>query len=892
MLALILLIGSMYYNYRAPSENKIDPRCYAQDYVRVWVYFTDKGIKTDQIEQALSITARKIEQNSMQRRRLRSGIVDFADIPVRETYIETIQEMGGILLHRSKWLNAASFVIHKDDLEKISQLDFVYRITCVARGNKSMERTEILQDNGADYTSRQLRMFNIDSLHNIGVYGTNIKIGFLDTGLRRYHVALESIKVIAEYDFLGGDQILFNNNAVTYKRGLYTALLFHNNSNRLELFLIGDTNYVYMPSRDILYTYSLDNGYTWSELRKLTFNLNNNWISEMDICGDDTTFVFYHNRFGLNYFAMDTSIITGPFLLPGGNYSNPKAVQYGDTVYFFYRNKTNIFMRKITINNHTEQALAVLNPANIKLSSVFAGVSKIGIFYSRIFEDSLFFAISSIPVDTFLVKFTGFRARDPAVTCSNDTIFALIKDVSNPPFIRICFIRSDDFGTTFNNPVYLSDFLNTAGKTSICRSGDLITVTWESNGRIYKSVSYDNGAHFSTTDSLSQEFVFLPTLGVVNSQPELFYCQRGDNNTDGYSSGDPDFSHPRHGTEMLGLVGGYAVNSYIGVAPGAQFIVAKTENPDSLYEFPSEEDTYIAGLEWAESKGADIISSSLGYTDWYNWPYDYDGRTSPASIAAYEATRRGVIVVTAAGNVAIPQLVIPGDAIDVLTVGGIDSTFNLWQYSGRGPTYDGRLKPEIVCLSAAPIVINPDEKNSYLYSFGTSGATAMAAGICALLLEGHPRWNVDSVRTALFRTASFADSPSDSMGYGWPDAARAFYYTEPEIKPGKGCRLLAPFPNPFTTSINGNIYLPFMLNTKTYVELRIFSITGKLVKKFESRKLLSPGKYYDTDPSSPNAAFFWDGKDDKGNYVGSGIYFCFLNTFGAGNDVAKFAIVR
>jgi hypothetical protein len=402
-----------------------------------------------------------------------------------------------------------------------------------------------------------------------------------------------------------------------------------------------------------------------------------------------------------------------------------------------------------------------------------------GLFYYQFPDDSLFFAKATIPIDTFDLKFTGFVGKDPAVVCSGDTIFAVFKDASNLPFFRLAFFRSDDFGNNFNPPIYLSENLTSAGKISLCRQGNTITAKWESNGKIYQRVSFDNGAGFGPLDSLNKEFVYLPTLDTISTEEKTFYCQRGDENTDGYYSTDPNYFHPRHGTEMLGLVGGYATNNYVGVAPGAQFIVAKTENPDSLYEFPVEEDTYIAGLEWAESRGADIVSSSLGYTNWYNWPYDYDGKTSPASIAVYEATKRGVIVVTAAGNVAIPQIVIPGDAIDAITVGGIDTTFQRWQYSGRGPTYDGRLKPEIVCLSAAPVVVNPEEKNTYLYSFGTSGATALAAGICALLLEGHPRWNVDSIRNALFKTASFANSPSDSMGYGWPDVIKAFYYTQP-----------------------------------------------------------------------------------------------------------------
>ncbi|MGQ9817829.1 MAG: S8 family serine peptidase [bacterium] len=888
----ILIIVSSLYNYRVPLANKIDPRCFEKEYVRAWIFFTDKGVRTEQINQVLTFTKQSLNKNVLIRRNLRNGVIDYGDIPIYEDYITTIENLGGILLHRSRWLNGASFIINRDILEKIGQLDFVYKIASVA-GYKNIEETEIaLQDTEGFYTKQQLSMFNIDSLHKLGVFGSNIKIGFLDTGLRRTHVAVESVKVIAEYDFLSGDQLYLNNIPITSKYGIYSEILYHKQFSRDNLFLIGDTSYVYMPARDILWIYSLDNGNTWSIPKKLTNNANNNWVTELSVCGQDSIFIFYRNRSGLNFFVLqDTTIIAGPYLIAGG-YENPRAVQYNDTIYLFYRDRNNIYLRKGNISGFPNQLLIVSESANLKLSSVFTGVSKIGIFYYQFPDDSIFFLWSTLPADTFFNKYTGLMGKDPAVICAGDTIFAIYKDTSNPPFFRVAFCRSEDFGSNFTTPKYLSDDLLSIGKLSINRQGNTIAVVWEANGKIYKRQSYDNGVNFTPADTMNKEFVYLPTLGLIGSEINCIYCQRGDNNTDGYMTNDPDYFHPRHGTEMLGLVGGYAPKNYIGIAPGAQFIVAKTENPDSLYEFPVEEDTYIAGLEWAESQGADIISSSLGYTDWYNWPYDYDGKTSPASIAVYEAIKRGVIVVTAAGNVAMPQLVIPGDAIDAITVGGIDSTFTRWHYSGRGPTYDGRIKPEIVSLSAAPVVVDPDEKNAYLYSFGTSGATAMVSGICALLLEGHTRWNVDSIRTALFKTASLASTPSDSMGYGWPDAVKAFYYTQPDIKPVNKCSFLAPYPNPFTIGTQTNIYLPFVLDTKTYVDFRIYSISGKLIKKIETNRLYAPGRYTDTNPLSPNAALIWDGKDEAGNYVGSGIYYCYMNTYGAGSDFTKFAVVR
>jgi hypothetical protein len=251
-----------------------------------------------------------------------------------------------------------------------------------------------------------------------------------------------------------------------------------------------------------------------------------------------------------------------------------------------------------------------------------------------------------------------------------------------------------------------------------------------------------------------------------------------------------------------------------------------------------------------------------------------------------------MIVVTAAGNTWENSLYMPGDAIDVITVGGIDSLFNKWEGSGYGPTFDGRIKPEIMCLSDAPIVVDPDEEDEYLYSIGTSGATAMIAGICALLLEAHPNWSVDSVREALFNTASYAISPTDSMGYGWPDVVAAIHYAPILVDTTGGSSWLTPYPNPFILSQHESICLPFRLDRKSIVNLKIYSLSGKLIKEEERNILLPPGSYTERDPASLSAAFTWDGNDRHGDPVGSGMYYCVLNTHGAGNDVVKIAVVK
>ncbi|UCF70046.1 MAG: S8 family serine peptidase [candidate division WOR-3 bacterium] len=891
MLIILFMIGAM-YQYRAPLQDKVDPRCYSDEYVKAWVYFTDKNVTAKEYDAAVRAAARRLTDAAIRRRAMRKGVTDYADIPVYAPYVREVEENGGLLVEESRWLNAASFYIARDDIDRIARLASVYKITKVAPFRAPDEESAVVQDTAIyGLTYRQSQMFGIDRVHEMGIFGSDVRVGFLDTGLRRTHLALSNVNVVAEHDFLGGDQIFMNNDAVTVKYGTYSDLVFHRTGSRYNLFLAGDTVQYGDPVRDLLYTYSTDNGVTWQDPVVTLTNYYNNWVRELDVCGRDTMYVFFRDRFGLKYIVHTDSMLVEPMGLGTPGSREITATMWGDTVYVAYHRKdsdsdtTFLFLNRGVMSGFTQESAIDTSLSSIQAPKIVSCSTAIGVFYHIFPEDSLYFIKSSMVPATFTTKFTT-RGKDAETITYGDTIFAIWKDVSSEPLFRVAFALSTDFGETFTNPTYLSDDLNAIGKISLARVSNAIKVSWEAGGKIYSTTSYDQGAHFGIVDSLPAQFVYLPTITAPAGEFINFYCMRGDAVTDGYASTDPNHFHPRHGTEMLALVGGYFTARYIGVAPGARFIVAKTENPDTNYEFPVEEDTYIAGLEWCESQGADIVSSSLGYTAWYSWPRDYDGKTSPSSIAAYEATKRGVVVVTAAGNIAAPRIEIPGDAMGVITVGGIDSLYNRWEFSGYGPTFDGRRKPEIMCLSAAPIVVDPDSVDSYLYSFGTSGATAMVAGICALLLEAHPSWNVDSIREALFTTASMAAAPTDSMGFGWPDVYAAIHYSPIEVDTTQGCAWLDPFPNPFYLNDNEYIRLPFRLDRQSPVELRIYSMTGRLIMSEERMDLMMPGTYTDDD------AFIWDGTDEDGNDVPSGIYYCVLNTFGAGNDVVKFAVVK
>jgi serine protease AprX len=248
-----------------------------------------------------------------------------------------------------------------------------------------------------------------------------------------------------------------------------------------------------------------------------------------------------------------------------------------------------------------------------------------------------------------------------------------------------------------------------------------------------------------------------------------------------------------HGAGTLSSVAGFDPGNLIGGAYGVAVILAKTEMDSSgNADFPSEEDTYVAGLEWMERLGADIASSSLAYKlfDPPDTSYGYsslDGHTTVVAKAASVAARKGLLLVTAMGNegsqigsgsFALGTLWSPADADSIVSVGAtsLDGSF-LASFTGTGPTADGRTKPEVVAPGEDIVWAFGNSTNQYWSVQGTSAATPLTASAAALILSAHPEFTPMQVRQALMSTAvplsgvypSF-DVPNNFYGYGLIDA--------------------------------------------------------------------------------------------------------------------------
>ena len=249
-----------------------------------------------------------------------------------------------------------------------------------------------------------------------------------------------------------------------------------------------------------------------------------------------------------------------------------------------------------------------------------------------------------------------------------------------------------------------------------------------------------------------------------------------------------------HGTWSIGILAAVWPDRVMGVAWDAEYLLAKTE--EAYEEVESEEDDYIAALEWADGLGADIVSSSLGYYYWYDQD-DLDGDTALITRAVDIAASRGILVVTAAGNentTAWGTIIAPADADSAVAVGAVDTTGTIQPYSSHGPTADGRIKPDVMAQGQLVATLHWQLPPSIAGASGTSAATPLVAGACALILQIHSDWSPIQVRDALRATADRANAPGNEYGWGIIDATAAANY-QPTIR--------------VTVDIHGGVAAPF-----------------------------------------------------------------------------------
>lgn len=342
-------------------------------------------------------------------------------------------------------------------------------------------------------------------------------------------------------------------------------------------------------------------------------------------------------------------------------------------------------------------------------------------------------------------------------------------------------------------------------------------------------------------------------------------------------------SHGGHGVNTLSTIGGFREGQLIGPAFGATYILARTENDSS--ERPFEEDNWAAAIEWADSIGVEVTSTSLGYLD-YDPPYpswtwqDMNGNTTVITRAADMAVSKGIVVLNSAGNsgsASVNTLGAPADGDSVLAVGAVTSTGSRSSFSSVGPTTSvpPRIKPDIMAQGSSVRVASSSNPTGYGSSSGTSFSCPLAAGVAALVLKARPTATPIEIGNALRMTGSNASTPDNLMGWGIIDAVAAINFLNPnsadESAKPSDFHLEQNYPNPF----NPTTTIRFALPAGGATSLKVYDVLGREVATLLDLEMQSGTHQISVDASS----------------FASGTYFYKLQS-GSNVAVRKFMVLK
>jgi subtilisin family serine protease len=294
------------------------------------------------------------------------------------------------------------------------------------------------------------------------------------------------------------------------------------------------------------------------------------------------------------------------------------------------------------------------------------------------------------------------------------------------------------------------------------------------------------------------------------------------------------FDSHTHGCMVLSTMGANLPGQMVGTAPKADYWLLRSEEDYSNNHIENliEEYNWVSAAEFADSVGADIINSSLGYTIFDDPSHDHtyedmDGNTTPITIGADLAVSKGMIVVNSAGNAGTsPWFYIgaPADGDSVFSIGAVDGGGNFASFSSNGPTYDGRIKPNVVAQGSGSAIIDPGN-GSVTFGSGTSFSSPITAGMVACLWQANPNKRNTEIMEAIESSGSLANEPNNQMGWGIPDYVLAhsiltvIYYS---FEPAKGMDV---FPNPFASELN----ISFEEDNISINRIELTDVSGKLV---------------------------------------------------------------
>ncbi|KOG29635.1 hypothetical protein AQJ84_38990 [Streptomyces resistomycificus] len=256
--------------------------------------------------------------------------------------------------------------------------------------------------------------------------------------------------------------------------------------------------------------------------------------------------------------------------------------------------------------------------------------------------------------------------------------------------------------------------------------------------------------------------------GVDQTHPDLKGVETAQKNFSTSSDTKDRYGHGTHVASILAGSGAKSGGLYKGVAPDVRLLDGKVLADDGSGSMSD----VVSGMQWAVDQGAKVVNLSLGFLD---TPGD-----DPLEAAVARLSGKALFVVSAGNEGDGPSTVkSPGSAPAALTVGAVDKQDAIADFSSRGPSLDGRPKPDItgpgVDITAA-LTTQSEQPSSegYVSQSGTSMAAPHVAGAAALVLQQHPDWNGARLKALL--TGSAKPNPllnAHQQGAGRVDLERA-----------------------------------------------------------------------------------------------------------------------
>ena len=332
------------------------------------------------------------------------------------------------------------------------------------------------------------------------------------------------------------------------------------------------------------------------------------------------------------------------------------------------------------------------------------------------------------------------------------------------------------------------------------------------------------------------------------------------------------YDYHNHGTSVLSILAGSMPDIIFGTATGADYLLLRTEDDQS--EYPVEEDYWAVAAEFADSAGADIITSSLGYSTFDDPAMNHafsemDGNTTYITRAADAAASKGILVVASAGNERNKEwvrILSPSDGDSVMCIGAVFQDLTISGFSSAGYSADGRVKPDVVAPGVSlPIQFIPGQWHT---GSGTSFSCPVISGLCASLMQAVPGATAADIMNSVRESSDRFNNPDSLYGYGLPDFVTALKKLEdqltfrPEVNISAG-------PNPFFDEIS-----LWFREIPGHLSVSVMDINGRLMMRKDF-------------PVYASRSYILDGFDN----MAQGVYYLKVIT-DTGDEVFKMIRIR